>query len=52
MNADGAVHGSRDAAASGLQPLRGLRLALALAWVVVVTVSYLAARELGLALVP
>lgn len=36
----------------GLRPLGGLRLALALAWVALVTASYLAARELGLALVP
>jgi hypothetical protein len=35
-----------------LQPLRGISLALGLAWVVAVTLLYLAARELGLALVP
>ena len=35
-----------------LAPLRGMRLALALAWIAAVTLLYLAARELGLALVP
>ncbi|HTF35307.1 MAG TPA: hypothetical protein VK714_16610 [Myxococcota bacterium] len=35
-----------------LPPLRGLRLALALVWVVSVTLLYLATREFGRALVP
>jgi hypothetical protein len=36
----------------GLEPLRGLRLALALVWIAAVTGVYLAAREFGQALVP
>jgi len=35
-----------------LPPLRGVELGLALVWVVVVTLLYLAAREFGLALGP
>jgi hypothetical protein len=35
-----------------LPPLRGLRLAFACVWLVAVTLAYLAAAELGLALVP
>jgi hypothetical protein len=35
-----------------LLPLRGARLALALAWLVGVTALHLAVRELGLVLVP
>lgn len=55
MKAEGppaAQEAHRGSAAGGLAPLRGLRLALALAWIALVSAIYLAARELGRALVP
>ena len=52
MNSDRPAHGPGDAGANRAPPLRGLGLALALAWIALVSVGYLAALELGLALVP